>query len=191
MSDFVIENGVLKKYVGPGGDVVIPDGVRRIKGKEGMADFGVFIFAEKVRSVTIPVDGISIGREAFFGCKELTSVTIQGNGVYIYEGAFSGCKELTSVLIRGDGISIDKNAFLGCSKLADVTIMSERLDIDKYAFLLVDPQISVFAPTLPLSILKTGGLGMAAAKTFIARNREYTDPAIVTEYVTYISSQRK
>ena len=28
--DFVIENGVLKKYVGPGGDVVIPDGVTAI-----------------------------------------------------------------------------------------------------------------------------------------------------------------
>lgn len=25
LSEFVIENGTLKKYVGPGGDVVIPD----------------------------------------------------------------------------------------------------------------------------------------------------------------------
>ena len=29
-SDFIIENGVLTKYVGPGGDVVIPDGVVEI-----------------------------------------------------------------------------------------------------------------------------------------------------------------
>ena len=29
-SDFIIENGVLKKYVGPGGDVVIPKGVTSI-----------------------------------------------------------------------------------------------------------------------------------------------------------------
>ena len=28
--EFVIENGTLKKYVGPGGDVVIPDGVTEI-----------------------------------------------------------------------------------------------------------------------------------------------------------------
>ena len=26
-SDFVIENGVLKRYAGKGGDVVVPDGV--------------------------------------------------------------------------------------------------------------------------------------------------------------------
>ena len=31
-SDFIIENGVLKKYVGPGGDVVIPEGVTEIRG---------------------------------------------------------------------------------------------------------------------------------------------------------------
>ena len=30
-SDFVIENGVLKKYVGPGGDVVIPEGGYRYR----------------------------------------------------------------------------------------------------------------------------------------------------------------
>ena len=29
-SDFIIENGVLKKYVGPGGDVVIPEGVSSV-----------------------------------------------------------------------------------------------------------------------------------------------------------------
>lgn len=29
-SDFVIENGVLKKYKGPGGDVTIPEGVTEI-----------------------------------------------------------------------------------------------------------------------------------------------------------------
>ena len=28
VSDFIVENGRLEKYVGPGGDVVIPEGVR-------------------------------------------------------------------------------------------------------------------------------------------------------------------
>ena len=30
INDFVIENGVLEKYTGPGGDVVIPEGVTSI-----------------------------------------------------------------------------------------------------------------------------------------------------------------
>ena len=29
-SDFIIENGVLTKYIGPGGDVIIPEGVTEI-----------------------------------------------------------------------------------------------------------------------------------------------------------------
>jgi hypothetical protein len=30
LKDFIIENGVLKKYTGEGGDVIIPDGVSKL-----------------------------------------------------------------------------------------------------------------------------------------------------------------
>ena len=39
MSDFVIENGLLQQYVGPGGDVVIPDGVAIGRGFPPFCDF--------------------------------------------------------------------------------------------------------------------------------------------------------
>ena len=38
MKDFVIEDGVLKKYLGEGGDVVIPDGVTKINRNEDRTD---------------------------------------------------------------------------------------------------------------------------------------------------------
>ena len=68
-SDFVIEGGVLKKYTGPGGDVVIPE------------------------------DVVEIGYQAFFGCKGLTGVTIPERVKSIGAFAFSICKRLTSVEI--------------------------------------------------------------------------------------------
>ena len=46
-SDFIIENGVLTKYVGPGGDVVIPEGVTEIR-------YWAFDGCENLKSVFIP-----------------------------------------------------------------------------------------------------------------------------------------
>ena len=50
MSDFVIENGVLKKYTGAGGDIIIPEGVTAIGG-------GAFCLYEHIRSISVP-DGV-------------------------------------------------------------------------------------------------------------------------------------
>ena len=43
-SDFIVENGVLKKYVGPGGDVIVPDGVTSI-------GLGAFRLCQTLRTV--------------------------------------------------------------------------------------------------------------------------------------------
>ena len=71
-SDFVIENGVLKKYVGPGGDVVIPNEVVSI----GNAAFDG---CKKLTSITLPDSVTSIGECAFYDCSSLTSITFQGS----------------------------------------------------------------------------------------------------------------
>ena len=68
-SDFIIENGILTKYVGTGGDVVIPEGVT------------------------------SIGNSAFSWCRRLTSVTIPDSVTSIDNCAFEGCSNLNAVYI--------------------------------------------------------------------------------------------
>ena len=87
-SDFVIENGVLKKYTGPGGDVVISAGVT------------------------------SIGDSVFNGCRSLTSVTIPGSVTSISDSAFRDCSSMTNVTIPEGVTSIDKDAFRGCGNLS-------------------------------------------------------------------------
>lgn len=68
-NDFEIENGVLVKYTGAGGDVVIPDGVTSI------GDWA-FSRCEGLTSVTMPDSVTTIGDYMFHSCKSLTSVTI-------------------------------------------------------------------------------------------------------------------
>jgi len=59
-SDFTIENGVLTKYNGSGGAVVIPAGVTSI------GDY-VFSWCSSLTSVTIPDSVTDIGDRAFWG----------------------------------------------------------------------------------------------------------------------------
>ena len=80
-SDFIIENGVLKKYVGPGGDVVIPEGVT------------------------------SIGKGAFSGCHLLTAVTIPNTVVSIEDWAFDACGALRDITIQTDAVKLGQKCW--------------------------------------------------------------------------------
>ena len=108
--EFMIENGVLKKYSGPGGDVVIPAGVTEIGG-------GAFSGCVNLTSITIPGSVTKIGLAAFSGCTRLTSVTIPTGVTEIGESAFRSCTDLTSVTIPEGVTEIGGAAFEKCKKL--------------------------------------------------------------------------
>lgn len=77
MEDFVIdENGVLVKYNGAGGDVIIPDRVVAIGDS-------VFFQQNSITSVILPESVISIGDSAFSNCTELEKVYLPDNLILI------------------------------------------------------------------------------------------------------------
>ncbi len=80
--DFQIEDGILIKYTGKGGDVVVPTGVKKI-GKNA------FFYCSSLTSVTIPDSMTEIGWWAFSDCSSLTNVTIP-DSVKIMACAFEG-----------------------------------------------------------------------------------------------------
>ena len=108
MSDFVIENGVLKKYTGSDADVTIPDSVTEIGGD-------AFCGCSSLTSVTISDSVTEIGDWAFYGCTGLTSITIPDSVTIIGDRAFYGCTGLTSVTIPNSVTKIGDCAFYGCN----------------------------------------------------------------------------
>jgi hypothetical protein len=113
VSDFIIENGVLTKYVGPGGDVVIPEGVFAI-------GYACFSENQDIKSVVIPEGVTEIQSYAFRGCLVLTNVTFPSSLVLIDSYAFSWCESLTSVVIPITVQEIGSAAFCNCPNLKAV-----------------------------------------------------------------------
>lgn len=110
MDAFIIEHGVLQRYNGPGGDVVIPYGVISI-GKSAFRN------CRHLTGVTIPEGVRSIGDSAFSMCSGLTSVTIPKQVTSIWDAVFWGCDGLRCVTILGNVTCFKEAVFHGCSAL--------------------------------------------------------------------------
>ena len=149
-SDFIVENGVLTKYIGPGGDVIIPVGVTSIglgafykcnsltsiaipKGVTSIETIA-FRYCSSLTRVTIPEGVINIGNWVFADCSNLKSVAIPESVTNISNSAFYNCSNLTTVTIPESVKSIGKEAFFGCNSLTRVTIPGSVTSISKDAF---------------------------------------------------------
>ena len=126
-SDFIIENGVLKKYVGSGGDVVIPDGITAINNS-------VFQNNTAIKTVLLP-DGVRyIYRSVFQNCTNLVSVRIPESVWFIDDSAFEGCTALEEVTLPKTMNQLGNAVFRNCSCLKKITVQGKLDRIDFYTF---------------------------------------------------------
>lgn len=137
-SDFVIEDGVLRRYIGKydSVDVVIPEDIKII---------GNYAFDEcgNLKSITITDSVTTIGMYAFKGCTGLNSVIIPSGVTTIEIGAFKDCKNITSIEIPSGVVSIGAGAFENCENLISVTIPDSIVNIPDHAFAACDKLSSV------------------------------------------------
>ena len=138
-NDFEIENGVLVKYTGAGGDVVIPDGVTSI------GDWA-FSRCEGLTSVTMPNSVTSIEDHAFCECTSLTSIVIPNGVTTIGDYMFHSCKSLTSVTIPDSVSSSGKCVFVDCISLTNITIPNHVTSIGDWTFYKCTNLISIAIP---------------------------------------------
>lgn len=126
-SDFIIEDGVLKKYSGSGRKVRIPEGVCRV---ESLA----FYEQRTIQTVTFSEGVQSIGYRAFSDCPALRSVTIPGTVMLIEDNAFSYCEALQTVELAEGVTTIGDNVFRGCKKLLQIDIPKSVTSIGHAVF---------------------------------------------------------
>ena len=127
--DFTITaKGILKKYKGPGGDVVIPEGVTKIGER-------AFLYCRNLTNIVIPESVTEIGDDAFHDCSSLTSITIPEGVTKIGYSAFRGCSSLTSITIPQGVTRIHWRTFESCSSLTSIVIPEGVTSIGEYTFL--------------------------------------------------------
>lgn len=158
MSPFTIEYGVLTRYQGPGGNVVIPDGVHAIGPRaflncaalrsvtipEGVTEIGGDFFSEDpsgafsgcsaLASVVFPESLREIGCWAFSGCASLRSLTFPNGLSKIGNRAFHSCAGLKTIALPPFVREIDYGVFMGCTGLQFVKLPDSATIIREYAF---------------------------------------------------------
>ncbi|MBQ4072554.1 MAG: leucine-rich repeat domain-containing protein [Clostridia bacterium] len=96
ISDFDIQNGVLVKYKGKGGNVVIPN------------------------SVT------TIGKDSFYNCSTITNVAIPNTVKKIEDNAFDKCTGIKEITIPSSVEEIVGTPFVRCSNLTTINVSASN-----------------------------------------------------------------
>jgi len=115
--EFKIKNGVLKKYLGNGGDVVIPNTVTEIDWEKQ-----IFQRNTKIVSLKIPSTLKEIPIYVFEGCKLLKTVEFEDGVETIESSAFMDCVQLENIRLPESLKIIGRDAFKNCTNLDISTI---------------------------------------------------------------------
>ncbi len=114
------------------------------------------------KEVIIPSTVTSIGKWAFYGCKNLVRVTFENDSQLqsIGNSAFYGCSNLTRIIVPRCVTSIEDQTFSYCSQLQTVTFEndSQLQIIDNGAFSGCD---SLTAITMPSRVISIGNKSFA------------------------------
>lgn len=144
--DFVIRDGLLARYRGPGGDVAIPAGVTGI-GPEAFAS------CRAMTRVTIP-DGVTeIGEAAFSFCNGLTEISLPDSVTRVGNQAFWFCVHLRSASLGKGVTEIGDEAFWSCKRLARVALPAGLTHIGSRVFFDCD---SLMRAEIPAGVTRIG-----------------------------------
>ena len=184
-TEYIVEDGVLTKVNYPHGDIVIPDGVKKIKGgvfagvslirsvtiPEGVTDIDMCAFqdCEALKKVTLPSTLKSIGKCAFYGCSSLEEVKLPSSVEYVGAGAFDNTFWLNSFRAErdkanGDLELVSGNVLILGKDLEKVTVPKGVTVIAGSAF---ECNLTTKEITVPEGVVSIGGRAFADTYTLL------------------------
>lgn len=167
--EFKIKNGVLVKYCGYGGNVIIPDSVTEFDWEKN-----VFKGNHKITSVKIPSSLTEIPFYAFAKCSMLKEVKIEEGVETIGTSAFKDCSKLEKIYLPETLKEIKMGAFENCGNL-DVSKIQFPNNIE-----VIETDAFKGCPKLPKEIISNNMLLLYDDK----EQKEY----IMSEHISEISS---
>ena len=188
-NDFIIENGVLIKYKGKGGDVVIPEGVTKI-GNE------VFRGKKKITGVVVPEGVREIGGFAFCDCIKLERILLPQSLEMVRMGAFMECRNLTELIFPQSAQLEDPDRTINYSFRMQrvefpVTMHFTPLWEDDLLDLEGCSALSdLVCPGVPMEQLAPKRK-LAAIQGYICHTEKYTDSEVRKSYDSYLFKQKK
>ncbi len=127
-------------------------GTLTISGSGNMTDYKDrepapwYEFRENIIRLQISSEVRSIGRFAFYGCKNLTTVQIPNSVRSIGDFAFTSCERLTTIQFGGGLSSIGESAFNNCVSLTALRLPYSLTHLGTQAFYRCESLYTVFVP---------------------------------------------
>ena len=115
--DFIIEDGVLTGYRGPGGHVAVPDGVTRIARS-------AFRCNRSITEITVP-DSVRSVEDGAFACPYMETIRM-GDGVEDIRSAFRYALGLRRVFLGRRAARIDERSFIFQKRLEYIGVSPEN-----------------------------------------------------------------
>lgn len=133
--EFHAKSGLIARYLGKGGVVVIPDSINgaAVKGIQSNA-FNETDKAEHVTEVKIPAGAKDLKPAVFYNCPELTRVEIPEGVTAIPDSFIYMAKKMTEVTIPQSVTSIGNFSFFACDALTTVHFPAGLKTIGESAF---------------------------------------------------------